>query len=45
MGQGYPYGNPVTVTDPDGNTYINTYYGRGRSCPRPSAQALLRDAP
>ena len=29
MGQGYPYGNPVTVTDPDGNTYTNIYYGRG----------------
>ena len=28
-GQGYPYGNPVTVTDGNGNTYVNTYYGRG----------------
>ena len=29
MGQGLPYGDPVTVTDPNGNTYVNTYYGRG----------------
>jgi putative chitinase len=28
-GQGLPYGNPVTVTDPNGNTYVNTYYGGG----------------
>src|SRR5262249_54441223 len=28
-GQGLPYGNPVTVTDGNGNTYVNTYYGRG----------------
>jgi len=29
MGQGQPYGNPVTVTGSDGKTYVNTYYGRG----------------
>ena len=29
MGQGQSYGNPVTVTDPNGNTYTNIYYGRG----------------
>ena len=29
MGQGEPYGNPVTVTGGDGKTYVNTYYGRG----------------
>ena len=28
-GQGYPYGDPVTVTGSDGKTYVNTYYGRG----------------
>jgi putative chitinase len=28
-GQGQPYGDPVTVTDGNGNTYVNTYYGRG----------------
>ncbi|HEX6367479.1 MAG TPA: papain-like cysteine protease family protein [Longimicrobium sp.] len=28
-GKGHKYGNPVTVTDPDGNTYTNVYYGRG----------------
>ena len=28
-GQGHPYGDPVTVTDGNGNTYVNTYYGRG----------------
>jgi hypothetical protein len=29
LGQGYPYGNPVPVTDSDGKTYVNSYYGRG----------------
>jgi len=29
MGQGQPYGDPVTVTGSDGKTYVNTYYGRG----------------
>jgi surface antigen/uncharacterized protein YraI len=29
MGQGQPYGDPVTVTGSDGQTYVNTYYGRG----------------
>lgn len=28
-GKGRKYGNPVTVTDADGNKYTNTYYGRG----------------
>jgi surface antigen/uncharacterized protein YraI len=28
-GQGFPYGDPVTVTGSDGMTYVNTYYGRG----------------
>jgi putative chitinase len=28
-GKGRKYGNAVTVTDPDGNTYSNVYYGRG----------------
>jgi putative chitinase len=28
-GHGRPYGNPVTVTGSDGQTYTNTYYGRG----------------
>jgi peptidoglycan hydrolase-like protein with peptidoglycan-binding domain len=28
-GAGQAYGNPVTVTDKDGNKYANTYYGRG----------------
>jgi uncharacterized protein YraI len=28
-GQGHKYGLPVTVTDPQGNSYTNVYYGRG----------------
>lgn len=28
-GKGRPYGVPVKVTDTDGTTYTNTYYGRG----------------
>lgn len=28
-GKGRKYGVPVTVTDPDGRTYSNVYYGRG----------------
>lgn len=28
-GQGHSYGKPVTVTDPEGKTYTNAYYGRG----------------
>ena len=28
-GKGRPYGVPVKVTDADGTTYTNTYYGRG----------------
>lgn len=28
-GKGRPYGVPVKVTDADGITYTNTYYGRG----------------
>jgi uncharacterized protein YraI len=28
-GQGHKYGQPVTVTDPDGKSYSNAYYGRG----------------
>ncbi|MGH9452827.1 MAG: hypothetical protein ACRD2O_02530 [Terriglobia bacterium] len=28
-GAGQPYGQPVTVTAPDGTTYVNTYHGRG----------------
>jgi len=28
-GKGYKYGNPVTVTDPEGKQYTNVYYGRG----------------
>ncbi|HEX2206458.1 MAG TPA: SH3 domain-containing protein [Longimicrobium sp.] len=28
-GKGRKYGNPVTVTDPEGKTYTHVYYGRG----------------
>lgn len=28
-GKGRKYGTPVTVTDPDGRSYSNAYYGRG----------------
>jgi putative chitinase len=28
-GSGRDYGKPVTVTDPEGNSYSNAYYGRG----------------
>jgi hypothetical protein len=28
-GKGRPYGVPVTVSDADGTTYTNVYYGRG----------------
>lgn len=28
-GKGRKYGNPVTVTDPEGKSYTNAYYGRG----------------
>jgi uncharacterized protein YraI len=28
-GQGHKYGLPVTVTDPQGKSYSNAYYGRG----------------
>jgi putative chitinase len=28
-GKGLKYGNPVTVKDPQGNTFTNVYYGRG----------------
>ena len=28
-GAGQPYGQPVTVTAPDGAIYVNTYHGRG----------------
>lgn len=28
-GKGHRYGNPVTVTDSDGKSYTNAYYGRG----------------
>lgn len=28
-GKGRKYGNPVTVTDADGTSYTNAYYGRG----------------
>ncbi|HEX6036878.1 glycoside hydrolase family 19 protein [Longimicrobium sp.] len=28
-GKGHKYGQPVTVTDPDGKSYSNAYYGRG----------------
>lgn len=28
-GQGHKYGIPVTVTDPQGKSYSNAYYGRG----------------
>lgn len=28
-GKGRDYGQPVTVTDPEGKTYSNVYYGRG----------------
>jgi len=28
-GKNRPYGEPATIADADGTTYINTYYGRG----------------
>ncbi|HET7233637.1 MAG TPA: SH3 domain-containing protein [Longimicrobium sp.] len=28
-GKGHKYGDPVTVTDPEGRSYTNVYYGRG----------------
>lgn len=28
-GEGHAYGKPVTVTDPEGHSYSNAYYGRG----------------
>ena len=28
-GKGHKYGQPVTVTDPEGKSYTNVYYGRG----------------
>jgi len=28
-GRGHSYGEPVTVTDPEGRSYSNAYYGRG----------------
>lgn len=28
-GKGHKYGNPVTVTDPEGKSFTNVYYGRG----------------